>query len=251
MGFSVLRSNLLLFAAYILAVSLIPAISATITSPWTIISAPTKEVKQDTTVTIMVASRTTKDTLKAGCGIYFSSASIGPQKAGHIQKVTRWTDSEGPFKSRVLTFRPSSPDTTTVGNPPQMPLGIQYLVVACPDTSNMVTPEIPLKIVATQAPSFITPLSVETNARPQITWTAVPGVPAYHLLLSDQELKIDPTAGSVSGASIIWQAIVTGTSITYGLYRIMSPITWSFSITTTARAPWPPPPEPRDCVFSL
>ena len=44
----------------------------------------------------------------------------------------------------------------------------------------------------------------------------VPGVPAYHLLLSDQALDIDADKGTVSGASIIWQAITTQTSIAYG-----------------------------------
>jgi Carboxypeptidase regulatory-like domain len=191
------------------------AITAEIT-PWVFLSAPTSEIRQDTTVTLAVAPRTSADTLKPGCGIYVGTSASGAKKAGHPYRLPRVTEIEGPGKIRMLSFRPSQPDTSVPGNPPQLSLGVHYLVVACPDTGTKVTPELPLRVVATQAPTILTPLSNETNTRPEISWSPVPGVPAYHLLLSDQALTIDPQGGSVSGASIIWQAIVSGTRITYG-----------------------------------
>src|SRR5690606_20156431 len=64
--------------------------------------------------------------------------------------------------------------------------------------------------------AITSPGSRETSYAPAITWNPVPGVPAYHILLSDQALVIDPDKGTVSGASVIWQAITTGTTIAYG-----------------------------------
>src|SRR5690606_16605550 len=79
-----------------------------------------------------------------------------------------------------------------------------------------VTPEIPLWVATRQSAAITSPGSRETSYAPAITWNPVPGVPAYHILLSDQALVIDPDKGTVSGASVIWQAITTGTTIAYG-----------------------------------
>ncbi len=50
-------------------------------------------------------------------------------------------------------------------------------------------------------------------------WEPVLGVPYYHVLLSDQEIVIDEDENGdpvISGANIIWQAIVSTTSAEYG-----------------------------------
>lgn len=180
------------------------------------LSVPTGEVRQDTTLRLSVASRNSGDTLKAGCALFAGQAPAGSSIAGHPNRLPRVTDTEGPNRTRILTFRPIDLDTSLPGSPSQLSLGIHYLVAACPDTGSKVTPEIPIRVVTTQPPNILTPRATETNPRPDISWTAVPGVPAYHLLLSDQALQIDPQGGGVSGASVIWQAIVTGTRITYG-----------------------------------
>ncbi len=59
-----------------------------------------------------------------------------------------------------------------------------------------------------------------TTTTPLFQWNAVPNVPYYHLLLSDQpfEIEEDSLTGEIQtyGANIIWQAITPNTSIVYG-----------------------------------
>jgi len=179
------------------------------------VSAPTADIRQDTVIRFTVGTRNPSDTIRAGCGLYVGPIPSGSTRAGHTKRIANVQEIEGPNKTRLLTFRPSDPDTSIPGSPAKLSLGNHFLVAACPDTGNLLTPEIPLRVVTSQAPGIITPHASETNPRPEISWSAVPGVPAYHLLLSDQALQIDPKGG-VSGASVIWQAIVTGTRITYG-----------------------------------
>lgn len=49
---------------------------------------------------------------------------------------------------------------------------------------------------------------------PLFKWEANPGVPYYHLLLSDEEIALEDN--DIAGLSIVWQAITSNTQITYG-----------------------------------
>jgi hypothetical protein len=77
-------------------------------------------------------------------------------------------------------------------------------------------------IVETDKPvTTRTPIGNTSELTPTFTWDANPGVPYYHIILSDEPLAIDTTGGKssglkVSGLSIIWQAITPRTQITYG-----------------------------------
>lgn len=68
-------------------------------------------------------------------------------------------------------------------------------------------------MVAPQNGGLVPPGSV------QLSWEPVLGVPYYHVVLSDQEIVIDEDANGdtvISGANIIWQAIVPATTALYG-----------------------------------
>jgi hypothetical protein len=62
------------------------------------------------------------------------------------------------------------------------------------------------------------PLDTITDLTPTFTWEANPGVPYYHVILSDEALNIDTVNGqmSVQGLSVAWQAITPNTQIVYG-----------------------------------
>ncbi len=146
--------------------------------------------------------------------LYYSKTPVGNILAGHTLRINNVTlNADANAISKTFNFTASAKDAIT--GSAQLPLGFAYVVAATSDGS-LVTPEIPLLITTSQSATILTPQSIETNASPTFSWTPVPGVPAYHLLLSDQAIQIDPNKGVVSGASIIWQVITTKTSVAYG-----------------------------------
>lgn len=173
-------------------------------------AAPDGEVLQDSLLSFQVAPIAPGGKLPDSCGLWRSPVPAGHQLAGHGQRVEAARSIPKDSIGTLFRVRPS--DSGASG--PRLALGIHHLVAACGDKA--VTPEIPVFVVSRRSASLLTPKSLETSSSPNISWSAVPGVPAYHLLLSDQPLEIDTEKGSVGGASIIWQAITAGTSIAYG-----------------------------------
>jgi hypothetical protein len=204
--FSIFNLRFAIFIATLTAVatSAAPALIFT--------SVPDAEVFQDSLARFVVVSRTPGAKLPDSCRLYRSPSPAGDQIAGHPTRVAATAKLASDSASVTFGFKAADKDTAT--GAPVLALGVHFLVAACSDSS--VTPEFPLRVVTRQAPSFLSPKALETSASPNISWTPVPGVPAYHVLLSDQPLKIDPDKGSVDGASVIWQAITAKTSIAYG-----------------------------------
>ncbi|MBD3315773.1 MAG: hypothetical protein GF344_08310, partial [Chitinivibrionales bacterium] len=61
-----------------------------------------------------------------------------------------------------------------------------------------------------------------TDLTPRFEWKRNPGVPYYHVIVTDEEIKIDSDSSgesdsmSVEGLSVIWEAITSNEGITYG-----------------------------------
>ncbi len=174
--------------------------------------APDGEVAPDSLIRLGFAIFPLGSKAPDSCRIYHSAIALGDTLPGHTNPLTATASISSDSSNRILAFKPS--DLTAAGVP-QLGLGFHYLMVGCRDTK-YVSSELPLWVSSRQSATILTPRGEETSASPNITWTPVPGVPAYHLLLSDQALNIDPEKGSVSGASVIWQAITTKASISYG-----------------------------------
>jgi len=172
---------------------------------------PRAEVFSDSSVRIVVSAIPPAHAPDS-CDLYHSPVPSGTRIETHPGKIraakSRTPDSTG----WVYVFKPQDSDSGKTG--PQLGLGFHYVLGYCGDGKT--TPEAPLWVATRQAPTFLSPKAQETSSSPNIAWTPVPGVPAYHLLLSDQAIDIDANKGTVSGASIIWQAITTQTSIAYG-----------------------------------
>lgn len=172
---------------------------------------PRGEVFTDSTVRIVVAA-VPPARASDSCALYQGPVPAGARLDGHPFKIraarSRTPDSTG----WIFAFKPQDSDSGQTG--PQLGIGFHYVVGSCGD--GKITPEAPLWVATRQAPTILSPKAQETSSSPTLAWTPVPGVPAYHLLLSDQAINIDPSKGTVSGASIIWQAITTQTSIAYG-----------------------------------
>lgn len=115
---------------------------------------------------------------------------------------------------RGIQFRPM--DQTGMG------VGTFYYVIAFKTkllgkdtvlTSN----ELQMIVESKDAVTAIGPTGDITQLTPTFSWEANPGVPYYHVILSDEPLKIDTAGGmNISGLSIIWQAITTQTQMVYG-----------------------------------
>lgn len=174
-------------------------------------AAPAGEVLNDSLIAFQVSPIPPATKLPDSCALFRSPSPVGDQLAGHTVKLDAVVSAPADSQGSLFRIRPS--DSGAAG--PKLGLGFHYIVAACGDGKD-VTPEIPLLVVTRQAATIATPKAVETSASPNISWAAVPGVPAYHLLLSDQALEIDAEKGTVGGASVIWQAITTKTSIAYG-----------------------------------
>jgi len=81
--------------------------------------------------------------------------------------------------------------------------------------------EFPLYVESEQAPNSRSPLNgdVIDTISPKFEWDAVPGVPFYHLILSDQAILLaEDEQGElqVAGANFIYSAITDQTEIDYG-----------------------------------
>jgi hypothetical protein len=119
---------------------------------------------------------------------------------------------------RLIKFRPK--EQTGMG------IGVFYYIVAF-KTSIMgrdtvfTSNELQMIIESDKPVNTKSPIGTITDLTPTFTWDANPGVPYYHLILSDEALSIDTGAqGStglkISGLSIVWQAITPNTQIVYG-----------------------------------
>lgn len=112
---------------------------------------------------------------------------------------------------RSLFFSPRF--ETTPGGTKNMSSGRFYLVLA-DRSGSRVSNEAQVIVESFTAPVMLTPTGAITEKLPLFSWTPVPGVPYYHLLLSDQPIEL--TQAGINNASFIWQAITPGSQIRYG-----------------------------------
>jgi hypothetical protein len=124
-------------------------------------------------------------------------------------------DVSGSVRKRGTAFKAS--------DQPGMGFGVFYCVVAFPYTlglikDTLVSNEFVLMIESPNAVDWIGPKDNISDLTPTFQWNANSGVPYYHVILSDDAIKVDSSAGDVnlSGLSIIWQAITPNTQIVYG-----------------------------------
>ncbi len=116
-----------------------------------------------------------------------------------------------PVAKRGIAFR--------AADQPGMGFGVFYCVVALPLANDtLVSNEFTLIIESPQPVDWIEPSGKITSMTPAFRWNANPGVPYYHIILSDDIIKIDSSSGEVNlqGLSIIWQAITPSTQMIYG-----------------------------------
>ena len=127
-----------------------------------------------------------------------------------------WFDQLSP-KQRGIRFTP--------GRQTGMGVGVFYYRIFFPTINNgvrdtFVSNELQMIVESPSAPVTKGPDGTITSITPTFSWDANPGVPYYHVILSDQEIAIsqggDGATQGVAGLSIVWQAITPNSQIVYG-----------------------------------
>ncbi len=99
-----------------------------------------------------------------------------------------------------------------------MPPGVYYCIIA---SGNLTSAEFKVFIESTLAATMQSPQnnSVINTTSPTFRWDPVPGVPFYHLILSDREVVLREDANGelvLQGGNMTWQVITPNTSVVYG-----------------------------------
>jgi len=199
-------------------------------SPYVITDFPLAAIGADSAISIKWSgvARPGQSQLPDSGDIYYSR-SPGGSKIQNYYKVTPYSGPaarnnawiNGQPQQRETIFRPI--DQT------DMSAGVFYCMVARafsytnPITHQAVrdtfySNELPL-IVETSLPTeLVSPTDTIEDLTPTFVWKVNPGVPYYHVLLSDEKIAVDTANGdfSVAGLSVIWQAITAQTQIVYG-----------------------------------
>ena len=108
---------------------------------------------------------------------------------------------------------------TITKTPAELNLGVgaYYCVVA--SSNQMVSAEFKLIVESELGVTAVDPIGTIDNPTPTFIWEPNPGVPYYHLVLSDNPFVIETDENgdmSVTGFQAIWQAITPNNSIIFG-----------------------------------
>ena len=158
--------------------------------------------------------------------IYFNRSPGGGKLSNYRYKVVNpYVDS---LTNEVIDnklYNAESPNTRAIAfrpvDQPEMGTGVFYCVVALPvpGFDTLCSNEFQILVESPDAVTMKTPSGEITSLTPTFVWDVNPGVPYYHLILSDQSIKVDTTdSGKIDlqGLSIIWQAITPNTQMLYG-----------------------------------
>jgi len=167
--------------------------------------------------------------------IYYDRFPGGKNLSAYRYKVKPKVDSldDGtpvPLSNVYIAGTPPKRSTTFV--PQQqtdMGSGLFYCIIALPlENDTLYSNEFQVLVESPTPVSLIGP-GIDPSERviseltPTFQWEANTGVPYYHVILSDEPIVIDTAGGddgsssiSITGLSIIWQAITPNTQIVYG-----------------------------------
>ncbi|HID11406.1 MAG TPA: carboxypeptidase regulatory-like domain-containing protein, partial [Candidatus Latescibacteria bacterium] len=160
-------------------------------------------------------------------GLVAVSDTVSVRWEPQVEGTLRYGPAPGGAEPEAYPF--GIPDTALAGREPgllripgaALPAGVFYCVVQSVDLHSV---EFVFIREAETSPRMIAPKTAKgepgiPTATPTFTWESVPGVPFYHIILSDQPFVVEKDENGrtvVKGANVIWQAITPETSIPYG-----------------------------------
>jgi hypothetical protein len=134
--------------------------------------------------------------------VYLPNGQTDPTPHDNIEE-------EGSPYQRSISFLPQDQNGLTGG---------VYYFIAANKKRNHASNEVKVIVEVGKAAVAKTPGigAVITSLTPEFEWENNPGVPYYHIIVSDEEISANFDSQTVEGLSIIWQAITSNTKIVYG-----------------------------------
>jgi hypothetical protein len=159
--------------------------------------------------------------------IYYDRSPGGGKLENYRYKITTpYTDTATDKLQDNIYFAPSVTDPVAkrgiafrAADQAGMGFGVFYCVVALTDDDDtLVSNEFQVMVESTEPVDWVAPSGQVNSVTPTFQWKANAGVPYYHIILSDDVIKVDTSSGEVNleGLSIIWQAITPATQMVYG-----------------------------------
>jgi Carboxypeptidase regulatory-like domain len=161
--------------------------------------------------------------------LYFDRSPGGSVVANYHYHVTKFcidTQSNGTIQVEDNVYLGGIPPTRGIEFRPKdqvgMDAGVFYYMIGFKTSimghdTTFYSNELQMIVESPNATTPIGPTGNITQLTPTFSWQTNPGVPYYHVILSDEPIKIDTTGGlNIQGLSIIWQAITPTTQIVYG-----------------------------------
>ncbi len=239
-----------LIAAVFIAMVSIPLYSGEQSTPYVLTDFPMAALQADTAVWVKWtgASRDPLDPdLVPDSGrIYYGTDPGGSDISNYSDSVTAFTyDTSDPdhyvVSGNDTTYIPqtnviirdengdrtSPPKRGTYFRPADqenMDVGRFYYMVAWETAINgmdttFYSNELEMIVETDKAPVPLSPGAGDTitELTPEFTWENNPGVPYYHIILSDERISVGSgDTLNIEGLSVVWQAITSKTEITYG-----------------------------------
>ena len=161
--------------------------------------------------------------------LYFDRAPGGSVISNYHYKVDKFcidTQTNGTIQVQDNVYLGGMPPQRGIQFRPKdqvgMDVGVFYYMIGFKTSimghdTTFYSNELQMIVESPNATTPIGPTGNITQLTPTFSWQANPGVPYYHIILSDEALKIDTAGGlNIKGLSIIWQAITPNTQIVYG-----------------------------------
>lgn len=203
-------------------------------TPYVLTDFPVSLMVPDTTIWIKWAGVNTNDSLDypdSGGVIYYSSSPGGSNLENYTDSITVFEPDTGLnlllANNYLFTGTPKERGSKFIPENNGMTPGKYYFVVAYRFTITNFGVSKDTFFISNEVPIIIeTPTAVELTApqtgaeieelTPTFSWKSNPGVPYYHIMVSDEEISFDVDSGTVGGLSIIWEAITANNQIIYG-----------------------------------
>jgi len=188
-----------------------------------IIDAPVGVISADSLIWVKWTGTSRTGYLSPDSGVIYFSKSPGGSD------ISNYKDSVIVFEADSLNNRYFPPSSASVpmrgiafraSAQPKMGTGVFYTVVAYKvNAKTFISNEIQIIIENPNAVKINSPNGKTNSLTPTFQWNANSGVPYYHVILSDDLIKVNSEEGGkidLKGLSIVWQAITPNTQIVYG-----------------------------------
>ncbi len=210
-----------IYPGLLIAFSMLAAFAQQSTD-YIIIDAPVGVISADSLVWIKWTGTSRPGHISPDSGLIYFSRSPGGNNIGNYKDsvIVLEADNNNKFFPSSGSSVPMRGIAFRAAGQPKMGTGVFYAVVAYKTRAKtFISNEFQIIIENPNAVKVISPTGLTNSLTPTFQWHANSGVPYYHVILSDDLIKVNSEEGGkidLKGLSIVWQAITPNTQIVYG-----------------------------------